>query len=92
MISRRLRVHGLVQGVYFRESMRQRAAELHVTGWVRNRADGSVESVVQGDMPAVEVMTDWARRGPPAARVDRVEVESVENEPAHATFEKKPTA
>lgn len=92
MTSRRLRIRGLVQGVYYRESMRQRAQELGVTGWVRNRADGSVEAVVQGEAAYVERMIDWARRGPPAARVDAVEIEPANGEPALAIFEKRPTA
>ncbi len=92
MISRRLRIHGHVQGVFYRESMRQRAEQLKVMGWVRNRIDGSVEAVFQGEPFAVDALTVWARRGPPAARVDRVEIESVEVEPRHAVFDKKPTA
>ncbi len=92
MISRRLRVHGHVQGVFFRESMRQRADQLQVTGWVRNRLDGTVEALAQGEPPAVEALTDWARRGPPAARVERIDLEPADEEPPHATFDKKPTS
>ena len=91
MISRRLRIRGHVQGVFYRESMRRRAAELNVTGWVRNRADGSVEAVVQGETTDVERMIGWARRGPPAALVDGVEVEIADGEEPRTTFEKKPT-
>ena len=91
MISRRLRIHGHVQGVFYRESMRQCAEQLKVTGWIRNRTDGSVEAVIQGDPVALETLTDWARRGPPAARVDRVEVEAAEDEPRYSIFDKKPT-
>ena len=92
MISRRLLIHGLVQGVYYRESLRQRADQLKVTGWVRNRSDGSVEAVIQGEPFAVETVTDWARRGPPAARVDRVEIEAADDEPHYSIFDKMPTA
>jgi len=91
-ISRRLRIHGRVQGVWFRESMRQRADQLKVTGWVRNRTDGTVEALVQGDPAAVEAMVDWARRGPEGAKVDRVDFEAADDEPRHAIFDKKPTA
>jgi len=91
MISRRLRVYGHVQGVFFREAMRQRAGQLNVKGWVRNCPDGSVEAVVQGDPFAVEKLADWARRGPPAARVDRIEIEAADDEPRHTIFDKKPT-
>ena len=91
MITRRLRVGGHVQGVFYRESMRQQAQALGVTGWVRNRADGSVEAVVQGDGAAVERMIDWARRGPPAARVDEVQVEEAKEEVNYLDFGKRPT-
>jgi acylphosphatase len=90
-ITRRLRISGLVQGVFFRESMRQRAKQLKVTGWVRNRSDGTVEAVVQGEAAEVGKLIEWARRGPGAALVDRVEVKAADDEPVYATFDKKPT-
>jgi acylphosphatase len=63
-----------VQGVGFRMYM-QREAERHaVTGWVRNRTDGSVEAIVQGEAVAVERIIAWARQGPPSARVTHVEI------------------
>ncbi len=73
-VTRRLAIRGRVQGVFFRESMRQEAARLGITGWVCNRGDGSVEAVVQGSPEAVAAMTEWARRGPPDADVEAVEV------------------
>jgi acylphosphatase len=91
MIARRLRIRGLVQGVFYRESMRQQAVELKVAGWVRNRADGSVEAVLQGEVAAIERLIDWAREGPPAARVEAVEVEAADGEPAFDAFQKRPT-
>jgi acylphosphatase len=69
-----LRIHGRVQGVWFRESMRIEAERLGVAGWVRNTSDGSVEAVVQGSVEAVEAMIQWARTGPPLARVDRIDI------------------
>jgi len=69
-----LRIHGRVQGVWFRESMRVEAERLNVTGWVRNTPDGTVEAVIQGPAVAVETLIEWARSGPPLARVDRVEI------------------
>jgi len=69
-----LLVFGRVQGVGFRESLRAEAGAAGCTGWVRNRKDGSVEAVVEGTPEAVARVLAWARRGPPAARVDRVEV------------------
>jgi acylphosphatase len=90
-ITRRLRISGLVQGVFFRESMRQRARQLKLTGWVRNRSDGTVEAVVQGESTQVEMLIDWARRGPGAALVDRVEVKAADDEPDYTSFDKKPS-
>ncbi len=69
-----LRIYGRVQGVFFRSSMRRRATELGLTGWVRNLPDGSVEAVVEGPKDRVDELIRWAHRGPPLARVDRVEV------------------
>jgi acylphosphatase len=73
MKTHHLRIHGRVQGVWFRESMRLEAERLNVAGWVRNTPDGTVEAVVQGPTAAVDAMIEWARSGPPLARVDRVE-------------------
>ena len=73
MNTRHLRIVGRVQGVGFRESMRQQAERLGITGWVRNCMDGTVEAVVSGDEAAVSAMLDWCRRGPPLARVEAVE-------------------
>ena len=89
-VTRRLRVRGRVQGVWFRESMRQKAGELGVVGWVRNRMDGTVEAVVQGPFEAVDAITAWARRGPEAAQVTNLEIAEEKAAP-FAAFEKKPT-
>lgn len=86
-ITRHLTIHGRVQGVFFRESMVRQATSLGVTGWVRNKDDGTVEAVVQGDPASVEGITQWARRGPPAARVERVDI--ADGEGTFATFEKR---
>jgi acylphosphatase len=69
-----LTIRGLVQGVFYRSSLKQVAEEYGVVGWVRNRPDGSVEAVLEGEEEAVEAVIRWCRRGPPAARVDEVEV------------------
>jgi acylphosphatase len=71
---RRVIVHGLVQGVYFRDTTRRLARQAGVAGWVRNRADGAVEAVFEGPDEAVERLVDFCRRGPRGARVDRAEV------------------
>jgi acylphosphatase len=65
-------VRGRVQGVGFRESMRWEAERLGVSGWVRNRRDGTVEAVVDGDAAAVAAILAWARRGPTSAHVEEV--------------------
>jgi acylphosphatase len=63
-----------VQGVFYRDSMRQEANRLGVTGWVRNRPDGTVEAMVQGGADSVDAIVAWANRGPLHARVTRVDV------------------
>jgi len=67
-------VHGRVQGVAFRHYTCRQALELGVTGWVRNRPDGAVEGLFEGSDAAVDALLDWCRSGPPAARVDSVDV------------------
>ena len=69
-----LRIFGRVQGVAFRWYTCARAEELGLTGWVRNRPDGSVRAVAEGPRDHLEKFADWAARGPDRARVDRVEV------------------
>ena len=90
-ITRRLRISGRVQGVFFRESMRLRAEQLQVTGWVRNCADGTVDAIAQGDAFMVGRLIEWAQRGPDSAKVDRVELESVDDELHYTIFDKKPS-
>ncbi|MBA3308853.1 MAG: acylphosphatase [Nocardioidaceae bacterium] len=80
MIRRRVVVHGDVQGVFFRDGCRSEAAAVGVTGWVRNRRDGAVEAVFEGDDAAVESLCGWCETGPPHAQVDRVDV--TEEQPA----------
>lgn len=67
-------VHGRVQGVAFRHYTSLRALELGVTGWVGNRPDETVEGVFEGDAAAVNALVEWCRNGPPAARVDRLDI------------------
>jgi acylphosphatase len=66
-------IRGRVQGVFFRDSTRQAAANLGLAGWVRNLPDGRVEAVFQGDDDACDDALEYVRRGPPAARVESVE-------------------
>ena len=86
----RLAITGRVQGVGYRDSLRSQALGAGCTGWVRNRRDGSVEAVIEGPPEAVAGVLAWARRGPPAARVDRVEVSEAEG--GFAQFEVLATA
>ena len=65
-------VVGRVQGVGFRDALCSQALQRGVRGWVRNRRDGSVEAILQGEAAAVEAVLAWAHRGPPAARVAEV--------------------
>jgi acylphosphatase len=71
--TKHLRIAGKVQGVGFRAAMYREAVRLNVTGWVRNRKDGTVEAVIQGPEKFVAAMLAWAHRGPPGARVDQIE-------------------
>src|SRR5688572_2199711 len=72
--ARRLVIRGRVQGVGFRYSLREEAIRRGVSGWARNRRDGTVEAVVQGEQSDVDRVIAWARRGPPSAEVSDVEV------------------
>ena len=74
MIRRRVIVHGLVQGVFFRDSVRRHALGAGVAGWVRNNWDGTVEAVFEGEAAGVERMVAFCHEGPRGARVDRVEI------------------
>lgn len=90
-VTRQLRIHGRVQGVYYRASMVAEATRLGLHGWVRNRADGSVAALAHGGAPAVQALVDWARRGPPQALVERVDVADAEPQTL-PPFEQRATA
>jgi acylphosphatase len=79
-IRRRVVVHGNVQGVFFRDSAEKEAGSRGVAGWVRNRDDGAVEAVFEGDEDAVEALVEFCRSGPSKADVERVDVEEEEPE------------
>jgi len=82
-IRRRVKAHGRVQGVFFRDSTRSEAQARGVAGWARNCSDGSVEAAFEGPAPAVEALIEFVRSGPGHARVERVDVD--EEEPTGAT-------
>lgn len=73
MSAKRLVITGRVQGVGFRHWMTTRAQRMGVSGWVRNRADGSVEALMDGPADAVEELLRACRRGPPGAEVRSIE-------------------
>lgn len=94
-MSKHLIITGRVQGVGYRHGLRQEALRLGLSGWVRNRHDGSVESMVAGEPRAVDALLAWAQRGPPAARVDAVTATTAPDTDTFATFngfEQRPTA
>lgn len=70
-----IRIRGLVHGVSFRSSMAEVASDFGVRGWVRNLPDGTVEAFLEGDERKVNRVIEWAKFGPPRARVDKLEVE-----------------
>jgi acylphosphatase len=73
-VRQRVVVHGLVQGVFFRESLRRLAAERGVAGFARNLPDGTLEAVFEGQEEAVRELVEFAHVGPPDAEVERLEV------------------
>jgi acylphosphatase len=75
--SKHVVVSGRVQGVYFRDTCRRMALAAGVRGWVRNRPDGTVEALFEGESEAVEQMVAWAHSGPPEAEVTGVSATSV---------------
>lgn len=86
VVRRHVVISGRVQGVWFRESCRRAARNLHVTGWVRNRADGTVEAAFEGAETDVAAVVAWCEQGPPRASVERVDV-FVELPQGETTFE-----
>lgn len=91
-LARTVRIRGRVQGVNYRESMCRMAAQLSITGWVRNRTDGSVEAYVQGSPASLEDLLQWARLGPPNALVESLTTEEAELDPELKTFQRRDTA
>jgi acylphosphatase len=85
-MGKRLIIEGRVQGVGYRASFADQAQALGLAGWVRNRRDGSVEACVDGPAAAIELIVNWARRGPPAARVHKVTVDETDTPTADGQF------
>lgn len=80
VVRRRVVVYGLVQGVFFRDTCRRIAEQHGLGGSVRNRYDGAVEAVFEGDEDAVGRLVEWCRHGPSQAVVERIEVAEEEPE------------
>jgi len=68
-------ISGRVQGVFFRAETQSAAQSRGIYGWVRNKADGTVEAVVEGPRTQVDAFLQWCRRGSPMARVDKVDIQ-----------------
>jgi len=79
-VARRVVVSGQVQGVFFRDSTRREAHRLGLSGWVRNRRDGTVEALFEGEPDAVAEAVLWCRSGPPHAQVEDLGVSAAEPE------------
>lgn len=93
-VTTHLRIAGRVQGIGYRDALRSEALARGISGWVRNRRDGTVEAVLQGDPAAVEAVVQWARRGPPMARVTGIDEQVARGEfdRPYAGFDWLPTA
>ena len=74
LMARQLRISGIVQGVGYRVAFERQAQALGLSGWVRNRIDGTVEALVAGDQHAVEAIIAWSQCGPTSAQVSQVDV------------------
>jgi len=90
-MAKRLLVTGRVQGVGYRVSFAEQAKALGLVGWVRNRRDGAVEALLNGDEKAMQAVIAWAHQGPPAASVVHVAIEDAAA-PADGDFRILPTA
>lgn len=90
-IAYHLLIVGRVQGVSYRANAKTQATRLKLSGWVRNLSSGEVEAVVAGPPESVHAFVDWARRGPPSARVTRIDISEIDM-PPKADFVQRPSA
>lgn len=92
-MAKNLRIMGLVQGVGYRYNFHAMACALQLSGWVRNRVDGSVEATVSGPADALDRIVEWSRHGPVGARVIEVSIAELDDAPLpQGKFEIWPTA
>lgn len=87
MIRVHLKIHGRVQGVFFRAHMQAKAQEFGVTGWVANDADGAVVAVIEGLENNVNALVDWCHSGPTGSLVEKVEVKKIQYQGEFEGFE-----
>lgn len=80
-------IYGIVQGVGYRYSTYRKALQLGITGWVRNKSDGSVEAVFEGSREKLEEMLLWCRKGPPGAYVSEIDIQWEEGDERYNSFE-----
>lgn len=80
-------IYGIVQGVGYRYSTYRKALQLGITGWVRNKSDGSVEAVFEGSHEKLEEMLSWCRKGPIGAHVSEIDVQWEEGDERYNNFE-----
>ncbi|GGC14144.1 acylphosphatase [Oxalicibacterium flavum] len=91
-MAKHLRIHGIVQGVGYRAGFDAQARALGLSGWVRNRRDGSVEAMIRGNDASVQQLIAWAHHGPAMAHVDHVDVrESDDRQIGADSFAIRPT-
>jgi len=90
-MTEKIRVHifvsGLVQRVFFRANTVETARKLGITGWVRNSPNGQVEAIFEGDRENIQKMIEWAKKGPPSAKVDGIKVDWQEYKGEFNNFE-----
>jgi acylphosphatase len=79
-MNRRIKVHGKVQGVFFRKNTRQKALELDLKGWVKNEDDGTVSLEIEGELHSILAMQSWLRLGPPNSQVENLEISQGEEQ------------
>ena len=88
-VRKRVVIAGRVQGVFYRATMREYARSVNVYGWVKNRRDGKVEALLEGEEKNVEMLIRWCRQGPPGARVSTVEANTEQYSGEYSGFEIK---
>lgn len=82
-----IRIYGQVQGVFFRSRAKEEAERLELVGWVRNKTDGSVEALAQGTRDKLGKFVAWCKKGPPLAKVEKVEIDWPEGEETFDAFD-----